>query len=112
MIAFFLNNWNQDRSNRSLERRFLNDITVDVEEDIQNLHVLTIETARSVESKNRIFKHIEERNLSDDSVIYYLGDLSQFNKFIPKTLTIEELKNTYGLVVIRNVELRRKIVSL
>jgi len=112
LIALQVNNWNETRKDIKLEKRFLQDLLSDVENDIVNLKVGTVHTGKSSNAKRRLLKYIDGTTLTQDSVFYYMGYVTPFNSFIPTTITIDELKNSYGLEVIRDVSLRRMIVSL
>ena len=112
LIALSINNWNQNRQNAKIEKRFLHDLLSDIELDIKNLEKTTERTGKSAEAKNYILRFIDGQNISRDSVFGYMGELTPFNKFIPTTVTIDEMKNSYGLEVIRSVSLRRKVVNL
>ena len=110
-IAFGLNNWNEDRKDRQMEREYLQSIVADLENDIENMGGV-IDTSSHLSSQTlkliRLVKSGE--NLEDSLSVYLIGAYS-YAYFLPTTNTYEALQGSGNFSLIRNFELRQKIIA-
>jgi hypothetical protein len=111
LIALQIENWNQERQDRKLEKILLNEMLVNLRSDLRD--------ANSNYTYNEDFKRSNEIVLSyldgqfpyDDSLEYHFGHLNGGTVFDENTSTYESLKSI-GIDLIRTDSLRRKITYL
>jgi hypothetical protein len=113
LIALQINNWNEERKSKKLEKVFLTQILKSLKSDLGRTR--GIYKFRALEKNNAISQLINElnqENLPHDSILYPL-----FNK-IGITLSFNYDKGAYeslksqGLNIIQNDSLRQKIVRI
>ena len=113
LIALQINNWNEDYKNSKKEKGYLINLQQDLIADSLRLTELKIDLEQAVKSK-RWFEKIEEgQNIANDSLIFHINNQLDFiNDFVPNSSTFDELKNSNGLNLISNPQLKRQIVTL
>ncbi len=113
LLALQVNNWNKNRQDRVSEQKYVNDLIQDLKNDDIALKRLTIFLESKLESKVKIEAFLQGNNVETDSIEFHvLKQYSMSGRFTPTNITIEELKNSGGLKIIRDDDLRRQIVSL
>ena len=113
LIALQINNWNQEKINRSYERHFVNDLIQDLSKDSVALSEILSQSNERSRAKAILLTYFEHGHYTD-SVKWSLVTLvfgADFN-FVPTTTTFEEMKSTGRLDLISNANLRRSIVEL
>jgi hypothetical protein len=113
LIALQVNNWNEDYKNQKRELSYLNNFQQDLEADSIRLFELKNDLEKAAHSK-RVFLDFKEGRISaQDSLKYHFSNQYNIaNYFTPNSTTLDELKNSGGLVLISNKTLRRQLVSL
>jgi hypothetical protein len=113
LIALSINDWNDNQKNKLAEKKYVNDLIKDLKNDNISLKQLNIFLEKKSASKTKILPILKGINVEIDSIEFHFAIQYAINgRFTPTDITIEELKNSGGLKIIRNVDLRRKIVSL
>jgi len=112
LLALQVSNWNNQRKENQLEKRYLSDLILDLQVDS-----VTISNTKSLSDKQRISKQkvqsfYQGESIQKDSLISYFGDQYRpVPKFNPITTTLDEMKSTGNISVIRNSSVRRKILE-
>lgn len=113
LIALQINNWNEDYKNLHKEQDYLINLNQDLLADSLRLTELKNDLELAVKSKRRFVKIIEEQTSANDSLVFYVTNQIDFNNdFVPNSSTFDELKNSNGLNLISNPQLKRQIVTL
>ncbi len=113
LIALSINDWNDNRKNKLYEKKYVTDLIQDLKNDANSLEQLNTFLKSKLASKRMIVTLLEGNNVEIDSIEFHFARQYAINgRFTPTNITIEELKNSGGLKIIRNVDLRRQIVSL
>jgi len=113
LIALQINNWNEDFKNSKKEKGYLINLQQDLVLDSIRLNELEHNFELAVKSKKRFEKIIEGQNTTNDSLTIYVNNqIDHVKDFIPNTSTFDELKNSNGLNLISNPQLKRQIVTL
>jgi hypothetical protein len=107
LIALGINNWNEDRKARELEMEILVQISENLKKDKAALSKIIANANRAVYASERILA-LHHSNQSSDSLQYWLGNIVQFDRFLPLTNAFEVLKSK-GLDLVSNKELRFKL---
>ena len=113
LIALSINNWNEEQKSNKAEIRYINDLIKDLKNDSIMLDGIDDYLRIKSRSKEKLTPVIlGEVDQLDSMSFYFERQWSVTRKFTPTTITIEELKNSGNLNVIRDVALRREIVAL
>ena len=113
LIALSLNNWNDNRKNILAEKRYVHDLIQDLKNDDKILNQINIFLESKSTSKTKITPLLRGDFIEIDSIeFHFVNQWAVKNRFTPTTITIDELKNSGNLNIIRDVDLRREIVSL
>ncbi|MFN1835400.1 DUF6090 family protein [Balneola sp. MJW-20] len=112
LIALQVNNWNEGRKDRIMERRFLSEMMLDLQSDSLTLAEFKEDSDEQVRTKEQLRKYYQGTPFQVDSLIIFFEDQwKQRYNFNPITTTLDEMKSTGKLSVIRNEELRRNILE-
>lgn len=113
LIALSINNWHRERLNIKLEKRYLEDLVNDLKQDSVILQDLFKEAELTVIAKDSIYKVINEPDFQLDSLPYYFTrQWINYRTFSPSKTTIEEMKSSSHLAIVRNDILRKQIVNI
>ena len=111
LIALQINNWNENRKERLLERKVLNEIIIDLEiskadleNDINNLKRTNVQA-------ERLKDNLIEKEGIYNSIKRDMRRTSRSSQFSPRTIGYENLKSI-GISLISNDSLRKDIVIL
>jgi hypothetical protein len=112
LIALQVNNWNQQRKDRNLEKQYLQDLLQDLRTDSLALQREQKLSDRQVHAKQAIMAYYNGHNYPNDSLIdFFFMQVDVRLHFDPVTTTLDEMKSTGNIGVIRNVALRRQILK-
>jgi len=109
--AFLLNNWQQNQRDAQLELKYLHSLKAEVAEDFQNLSEVLTANERKLNKISQSIRKIQTKTLPEDSALVLLGDILSNVVFYPRATTYESIKYSGNLNLIRNYELREKIVA-
>ncbi|WP_354616592.1 DUF6090 family protein [Sediminicola arcticus] len=113
LIALQINTWNEDYKNTKKERGYLINLQQDLRADSLRLSELKNDFELAVKSKKKFEKIIEGQPTTNDSLIFYVNNqIDLLTDFVPNSSTFDELKNSNGLNLISNPQLKRQIVTL
>jgi hypothetical protein len=113
LIALSISDWNENRKNILSEKRYLNDLIQDLKNDAITLNQINIFLENKSASKTKIEPLLDGHKLEIDSIdFHFVNQWAVRGRFTPTIITIEELKNSGKLNIIRDIDLRRQIVSL
>ena len=113
LIALSINNWQQEIKNKKLERRYLTDLLGDLRKDSVMLNTLYSESIRASASKDSLVAYLENSHTYTESIPeHFREQWNPYKVFTPNETTIEEMKSSSNVSIIRNDNLRRSIVEL
>ncbi len=113
LIALSINNWQQERQNIKLEQRYLEDLVNYLKQDSVILQEFYSEAKLTAIAKDSIYKVLNDHYYQMDSLPgYFRRQWVGYRTFSPSTSTIEELKSSSHLAVIRNDMVRKQIVNI
>ena len=112
LLALQINNWNEQRKDRMMEQRFLNELVLDLQSDSLALAQFKANSDEQVRTKSKLRAYYRGTEYSSDSLIIFFENQwkPQYN-FNPITTTLDEMRSTGNLSVIRNADLRRHILE-
>lgn len=109
--AFALNNWNEDRQEKELEKKYLTSLHSEIKSDINQLNTIINATHKDSIEVTELLTLLKNEEFELKKIIPYLNTLSSAEQFTPRTVTFESIKNSGGLEVISNYELRKLIIE-
>lgn len=109
-IAFYLEGWREDRQNRKLEIKYLNDIADDLAYDEQMLDTLLIVDSLNMQKLDEILNNSANGDKMEFAGVFL--DLVYYVPFTPKSVTYETVVNSGKLEVISAYEVQKAIVFL
>jgi len=113
LLALQVSNWNEANKSRILEKRYLSELILDLQKDslvISNDVILADAQKYYKEKLIDIFN--TEKNYIEDSLNIYFNSQWQANySFNPITTTLDEMKSTGNIGLIKNSDLRRSILE-
>lgn len=112
LIALGINSWNENRKQEIIENKYINDLIQDLENDLVNLTEIISFMQTKNNSKNLVESLLDENSeLPDSTTFHFYKQWEIIGMFTPSNVTFEDLKNSGNLTIIRNLDLRRSIVS-
>jgi sarcosine oxidase delta subunit len=113
LIALSINNWNEGRKDRLIEKSILLELGDNLE---RNIALIDIASAKFIEinkGTTTIIEIIEERKSYPDSLIYHFDKLNRSGSYLLKLNTdgYESLKNI-GFEILTSKVLKKEILSL
>lgn len=113
LIALSINNWQQEKQNNKLEQRYVDDLVNDLKKDSVNLHNLYNEAILAAAAKDSIYKVLDQPDYQLDSLpAYFKWQWEPYKIFSPSTSTIDEMKSSSHLEIIRQDAQRKQIVNM
>jgi hypothetical protein len=112
LIALQVSNWNKQNEDRTLERRYISELMLDLQKDSIFISESRQRSYQQMVSKNKLTSYYEGLQIAEDSLAVYFGyQWKPVTKFNPITTTLDELKSTGNIRVIQNSSIRRKILE-
>ena len=105
LIALQINNWNEDRKDRKLEKEFLIGLKETLNRDLERNLASQKINQEALNSMNFLTEHLEHNRPYNDSLKYHFGAMSQFQFWDLSESVFESLK-AKGLDLISNKNLR------
>lgn len=106
--AFALDNWNQARLDKNLEREILAQIKIDLEVTLKDMKNDFVIHKTALKGHHNIDKAIDKKLLLNDSLIIDFYWIKQDEYIFPNTSGFETLKS-FGTHLLKNKELRNSI---
>ena len=111
LIALQINNWNNDKEQRKLEAKYLNEIQNNLRADLSDI-VFNINFNESKLKSNKIVLDYLQGNIEySDSLEFHMSNLFLSTRTLVNTSAFESLKSR-GLEIISNDSLRQRITTL
>lgn len=110
LVAFALNNWNENRKDRKREQSLIQEIYRDLKTNRSELQNNIDFQIRQLELTKKLHKQYQQR-ICNDSLAMMFGYASHDIQFYPKNSGYEALKSM-GLNMIRNDSIRSSITDL
>ena len=111
LIALQIDNWNQNRQNRKLERVLLNEFLINLKSDLNDVEYNIRFNTMMLRSSDIIYNFLDGNESYQDSLEYHFGRLYGGTIFMDNISAYESLKSI-GLDLISNDSLRRQITYL
>lgn len=111
LIAIQINNQKQVHKNNELERKYLANLVTELKQDSIGLHQNYQELKNQARIKNH-FLNLIDKGIKHDSIIYYFE--YQWRPIQPKTpirSTYSEMISNSHLKIIKNDDIRKKIIN-
>ena len=114
LLALQVNNWNENRRDRSLEALYVERLLEDIEEEESYVKSFIEYNTRVSSFANKAIQYFENPSVALDNPEQSLIDLyqaSQFSDARTTTATYKELSSSGHLNLLQNYKLRRSIIS-
>jgi len=109
--GFVLNNWREEQQQLRTEQNYLQGFVQDVSDNMSELKRLTEADSLWLEGASIKAKALRDHELHVDSADVLMKSIISIYKFEPHTGTYTDITNSGNLNLIRNLELRTKIVD-
>jgi hypothetical protein len=107
LIALQINNWNEERKNRSEEKIILKQLQIDFNSNLKQLDQKISMRVDFMYSSKQLFKYIDHPSLRiKDSIDFYIAKTLPYATFDP---IIIDLASTGELGLIKNIELKHAL---
>lgn len=110
-IAFMLENWRQERAASELERKYLVSFKNDLIADSQNLDSTITAVQNKIYLLRSVLSEMRAGNVKQVRAEEVITDILRNHSFYPKMATYESVKNSGGMNIISNFEIKEAIVS-
>ena len=111
-IAFYLEGWKESKRSEKLEQQYLTSLATDLQSDRYYLDTIMIINKSVGKSLEILSGATIGKPYYEDSLLIHLYATQFIPPFKPQKVTYETLKATGGLEVIKDFELRNRIVEL
>ena len=111
LIALQINNWNNNRIERTLEKEILNEILANLGTDLENVDNAIEGNIKFLMRSKRVYEHLENKTPLTASLKQDYAALYGYNRFQPIKVGYENLKSK-GSSIIQNKSLRKEISEL
>jgi len=113
LIALSINNWNEGRKDRIIEKSILLELGDNLERNITLIDIANAEIIEINKGTTTIIEIIEERKSYPDTLIYHFDKLNRSGSYLLKlnTTGYESLKNI-GFEILTSKVLKKEILSL
>ena len=108
LIALQVDNWNQNRQERKLEKILLREMLGTLQQDLEDIDFNLAYKQNVIRSNDVVMQYLEGNLHWHDSLVYHFGGIIQGTVFVKNTSTFESLKSI-GIDLVRNDELRQLI---
>jgi hypothetical protein len=111
LLALWINNWDESRKKRAIEKETLLEIKAGLEQDRRDLEETIFGYSSRVENVENIFKYLGRDAIPPDSIAWAMSDLIGYSFLLANTAGYETLKSR-GLETITNDSIRLAISTL
>ncbi len=108
-IAFWLNNWGEERKERRLETEFLKTLRSDLATDSAAFAYQIEQNERNLGHLNSFVSALRNKDYENDSINWYIGTFLNRNNWIINANTFDILKSGGKLDIIQDFDLRSEI---
>ncbi len=113
-IAFWLSELAEEKKKDKLEVQYLQDILEDLQADVELIEYLTLLNQSKTTELERgvaMFQG-DKRNINADSIPQYTQIIGNLNLFYPNNFTYITLKQSGDFKIIKNHDIRKRLVQL
>ncbi|WP_347924542.1 DUF6090 family protein [Pontimicrobium sp. SW4] len=112
LIALQINTWQQQSKDRTLEKRYLANITEELKKDSVALRENYLKLERQAETKNPFLDMLIEGKKKDSLIAYFNLQWRPIYPYTPMKSTFEEMTSSSHLNIIKSNSLRGAIVKM
>ena len=110
-IAFMMENWRQEEASREIEQKYLQSFRDDLQGDANTLDSVTVSIQNKIYLLRSFIGDIKKGEVKQDRAEEVISDMLSNLSFFPKQATYESIKNSGGMNIISDYELKESIVS-
>ncbi len=113
LLALQVSNWNELNKDQRLEKRYLSELILDLQTDSLSISNFVTQSDLQKDYKEKLIDIFNnENNYSEDSLnIYFNYQWQMSYSFNPITTTLDEMKSTGNIGLIKNSDLRRSVLE-
>jgi hypothetical protein len=113
LLALQVSNWNELHKAQKLEKRYLSELILDLQTDSLSISNFVTQSDLQKHYKEKLIDIFNnETTYSEDSLnIYFNTQWQTTYSFNPITTTLDEMKSTGNIGLIKNSDLRRRILE-
>ena len=113
LLALQVSNWNAINKEQKVEKRYLSELILDLKTDSLVISKFINDSDTQLKYKNNLIEMFNNKaTFSEDSLAIFFNIQWQVTySFNPITTTLDEMKSTGNIGIIRNSDLRRKILE-
>jgi len=112
LIALQINNWNENRKDRFIEKKILQSLNNDLQKDIYSMKYMISNDSLINESNSKLIQILKDSHSEyEPNQNKLFGLINRFNVFYPQRMGYESLKSK-GLEILLNDSLKSQIVNL
>ncbi|MDW7694160.1 DUF6090 family protein [Flammeovirgaceae bacterium SG7u.111] len=108
-IAFSLNRWNENRKDATLEREYLQNMLIDLENEATELGENRSQYERYTALAQQIIQHTSAQLPRRDTVVFKVFEIAKAIDFLHQNTTYQTLVNSGDFKLIKDFTLRRKV---
>jgi hypothetical protein len=113
LIALQINNANEERLERQRESRYLENLKVDLELNIQELERFLVVRRSRIESAERIIEYFEGKPLEDlEDFAYHNIHVHLWQKYYQNNNTFQDLVNSGNFGIIKSEAIKNRLLDL
>lgn len=110
-IAFMLENWRQERASSELEQKYLTSFKDDLQYDSNKLDSTITAVQDKIYLLRSVIAEMSSGDISQARAEEVITDILRNHSFVPKQATYESVKNSGGMNIISDYEVKEAIVS-
>ena len=110
-LAFMLNNWRENHSDRLMAEKYINSFRNDISYDHAQLDSIINSNEDKLERIGLFITSLKNKNPTIEDAERIMGDMAEINPFIPKINTYESIKNSGNLNLLTNYDIREKLIQ-
>ena len=112
LIAFQINNWNEQRKESSLELEMLKGLSNDLTNNRVKIKSMILGDSSIIAGNQHLLTLLKDKNsIFSDSLQFSFGNINRYYGFFPQGMAYESLKSK-GFHTVRNKSLRTSIIEL
>lgn len=112
-IAFYLEGYKEESNNRNKEKKYLASLIEDLETDIEAIDTLLVINERITKALVDLSNaSINRTSLSDSALINNMFSIQYNPPFTPQRTTYESLKSSGRIDLIKDFELRNRVIEI
>ena len=112
LLALQVSNWNAKNKESKLEKRYLSELILDLQTDSTAISEFITTSNKQFKAKTKLIGYFNGFDLSKDTLSVIFNEQWRISySFSPIVTTLDEMKSTGNIGVIKNSDLRRKILE-